>query len=71
MIGLIVILAGIASILLGGVLTRRSVQRTVGTIDRDAMMKAQLSGAVPRFAPLAVLAGFVAIIVGIILLIVL
>jgi len=70
-IGLIVILAGIVSMLLGGVMTRRAVQRKVGSISRDTMMTAQLSGAVPRFAPFAVLLGLVAVLVGIVLVIVL
>ena len=68
MVGLIVILAGIASILLGGVLTQRALRRNVGTnVTRENMMAAQLRGSIPRYAPFAVIGGLLAIIVGIIL----
>ena len=70
MIGLIVILAGIASMLLGGVVTQRAL-RKLGNVSRESMMAAQMRGAVPKFAPLAVMVGLLAVIVGIVLVFVL
>ena len=70
MIGLIVILAGIASMFIGGAVTRSAVQSKLGGIDRDNMMAAQMRGVIPKWAPLAVLVGLVAVLVGIVLLIV-
>ena len=69
-IGLIVILAGIASMLLGGLVTQRAL-RKLGSVSRDSVMAAQMRGAVPRFAPFAVIGGLLAVIVGIVLVFVL
>lgn len=71
MIGLIVILAGIASMFIGGAVARSALQRNLGSIDRDNMAAAQLRGVIPRWAPIAVLAGLLAVLVGIVLVIVL
>jgi hypothetical protein len=69
-IGLIVILAGIASMLLGGLATQRALRR-LGSVSRESVMAAQMRGAVPKFAPMAVIGGLLAVIVGIVLVFVL
>ena len=71
MVGLIVILVGVASVVLGTLVARRAIQSKVGTVSRDGLNPAQLRGAIPSFAPFAVIGGLLAILVGIVLVIVL
>ena len=71
MVGILVIVVGLLSIFVGGMMTRRAVKRAFGAVTETTMMAAQGTGVNPKSSPLLVIGGWLAVVVGIVLLFVL
>lgn len=67
--GWVFVIAGVALVLTGGLLTRARVRRAFGEVDEFSMKIAQGSGVVPKWVSLLVLAGWPVALIGVGLLI--